>query len=126
MTILRRDPGHVSNYFNRLYDGCGHRGSSYSDLDAVSHDIRTGRFLIQEFKRNGEACSRGQRRLLEALAQIPNFTVWYVGLIYDDSCIAWSDLRTGEEDFLTPVELRQKFLDWWDKPATEQAGRAAS
>jgi len=39
---------------------------------------RKGKFLVLEWKREGEAMSEGLRRTLQALAATPNFQVWVV------------------------------------------------
>lgn len=114
MTQLRRDTGALSNYFDRVLHGVGHRGSSFTDLDAITHDGRTGRFLVQEFKQPSEKLSPGQRRLLEGLAALwPRFTVWYVQR-WSDGQIAWADMRAQESiDVLSEAEYRRRFEDWW-------------
>jgi hypothetical protein len=39
---------------------------------------RKGKFLVLEWKRQGESMSEGLRRTLQALAATPNFQVWVV------------------------------------------------
>jgi hypothetical protein len=48
----------------------------FSNLDLIGE--RKGRFLVQEWKREGEPLSDGQRILLQALAANPAFTVLIV------------------------------------------------
>jgi hypothetical protein len=112
MTVLRRDPGHINNYFNELESGLGHRGSSFSDIDGVSHDGPTNRFLFREFKQDGEPLSAGQRRLLEGLALLPGCRCWYV-MVRDRNTLVWSDMRSGEIDIISPQEYRYLVSDWW-------------
>lgn len=112
VTVLRRDLSHINNYFNRLYEGVGHRGSSFADIDAVTHDGRTQRFLFQEFKHEGEPCSPGQLYLLRSLARLPGATCWYV-LLQDDGDVRWADMRYETVDVISPERLRALFEQWW-------------
>ena len=113
MTQLRRETGALSNYYDKVLTGLGHRGSSFTDIDAITHDGTTDRFLVQEFKQPGERLSTGQRILLEALARQPAFTVWYVQR-WSDGQIAWIDMRAADSiDVLTEAEYQQRFSDWW-------------
>lgn len=117
MTVLRRDPSSISNYFDRLFDGIGHRGSSFTDVDELkySHDGWTDRFLFMEFKRDGEGCPAGQRRGLEALSKLPGVTSWYLQLRTDGK-ITFAEYTNGSLeliDMITPDECRERFAAWW-------------
>lgn len=115
MTQRRNDPDRLSNHFDSLYRDIGHRGSSFTDLDAITHDARTGRFLVQEFKWLGEPSLPGQRRLLLALADLPNFTVWVCVKRSDDASYAWADYRRLDSiDVVTADEMRRRFEAWWN------------
>lgn len=117
MTQLRRDPKAISNYFDELLHGIGHRGSSFTDIDAITHDEKTGRFLVQEFKQNTERLSKGQYWMLRGLAKIPtHFTVWLVRRL-EDGRVDWADARdaAGTRRELSVEEYRAKFQEWWDQ-----------
>jgi hypothetical protein len=121
MTQLRRDPGHIGNWFERLYDGIGFRGSSFSDvdkidLDAITHDQGPPchRYLIQEYKHEGEQVGNGQAILLRALAREERVTVFQCELVRDLEHIWWTDLLYPESRALITCEqLRQRYEDWW-------------
>jgi hypothetical protein len=85
------------------------------DIDAISHDGRTHRFLVRELKRPGEPLDPATRMLLEDLALEPHFTVWYLQL-WSDGRIAWADmLRPESIDVLTPEQYREGVLRaWWE------------
>lgn len=112
MTQLRFHPGSISNYFDVVLAGIGKRGSSFSDIDAISHDRDTRRFLVQEFKREGEEINRGQHWMLRGLAEIPeHFTVWHV-LKRKDGQIGWAPY--GQQLTVISVERYQGvFHAWW-------------
>src|SRR4249920_812118 len=76
MTQLRCNPASISNYFDDLIRGIGKRVSTFTDIDAVTHDLDTKRFLFQEFKHEGEALCTAQRWVLNDLAHMPRCTVW--------------------------------------------------
>ena len=52
------------------------------DLDGIIE--RKGKFLVLEWKREGEKTSEGLRRTLQALAGMPGFQVWIVRGDTDD------------------------------------------
>lgn len=94
MTQLRRDQQAISNFFDRVLKGIGHRGSSFTDVDALTHDEATDRFLFQEFKNADEQLNRGQARLLKGLARREFCTVWCVRRL-DDRHVEWCDVATA-------------------------------
>lgn len=112
MTQRRNDPDRLSNYFDRLLEGIGHRGSSFSDVDAITHDEVGDRFLFQEFKRAHEPLNTGQRRLLMGLARQSFCTVWCVRQM-EDGNLEWCDVQTRSRAILTPDDYRDKFRQWW-------------
>jgi hypothetical protein len=113
MTQLRRCKCGISNYFDTVLAGIGHRGSSFSDIDAVSHDGKTGRFLLQEFKREGEPLDPAQHWMLQELAALPrHFTVWHV-VKRDDGQIGFAVFSHALE--VIPVqEYQRRFQCWWN------------
>lgn len=113
MTQLRKCRDSISNYFDRVLEGVGHRGSSFTDLDAVTHDMSTGRVLIQEMKQYGEPINEGQRRTLEHLSTLPKFTVWVVVKGPRD-IIGWREYRTKRAKWMTENEYRDRFQAWWN------------
>jgi hypothetical protein len=114
MTQLRIQKDAISNVIDAALAGIGHRGSSFMDFDAVSHDLATGRFLVQELKRQGERLNRGQRIALSALAEIPaHFTVWIV-IVRPDGRFGWIDWRVKRGAVIDRDEYRGRFAAWWD------------
>lgn len=122
MTQLRANPYSLTNYFDDVLRGVGARGSSFSDIDridaapvVITHDGPTHRFLIQEFKREGERLTRGQERLLEDVAKTPLFSAWLV-VARNDGRFDWTDFAASdstEPETLTRDEYRERFRAWW-------------
>lgn len=82
------------------------------DVDAVSHDGATGRFLFQEFKEPHEPLSAAQRMVLRDLAGLPRCEVWFVRRIGDQ--IGW--MRVGlarPEQVISVREYQERFRRWW-------------
>lgn len=126
MTQLRSDKHAISNYFDRLTEGIGKRGSSFMDLDAVSHDKDTRRFLFQEFKQPGEPLHPAQRMTLTDLAHLPRCTVWFVRRI-GDGRIGWAQFRSGRrEEIITESEYQERFRCWWQDHAFPPAPPSVS
>lgn len=127
MTQLRKFRDSVSNYFDELERGIGKRGSTFTDVDAITHDKDTGCFLFREFKREGEPLADAQRWVLRELAGLPRCTVWFVRQ-RDDGQIGFAVFGSGEpEHVISEDEYRQKLNDWWYGPhgeITEDAGEA--
>ena len=114
MTVKWSDPSAISNYFHRLTDGLGHRGSSFTDLDALTHDGSTRRFLIQEFKHEHEPMSPAQRSALEALAGLPRVTVWYVQQRSDGMLtFAFYQNSAWIVEPISAPEYQKRFSRWW-------------
>ncbi len=118
MTQLRHCKCDNSNYFDRLLHGIGHRGSSFTDIDAVSHDMKTQRFLIQELKREGEKRDRAQDSALldfaRTLKKIPDhFTFWLVIRLHDERFVQWANY--GDVPVRIAVaEYQARYRAWWD------------
>jgi hypothetical protein len=107
----------VSNYFDGLMSGLGKRGSTFSDVDAISHDEDGDRFLFQEFKRQGEAMSTGQKRLLAGLKRKGFVTVWCLRR-RDDGRLDFFDVGTSVAvEVITEHEYRCRVAKWWGTPA---------
>lgn len=112
MTQLRKCKCGISNHFDTILTGIGHRGSSFTDVDAVTHDARTHRFLFQEFKQEGEPVDPAQYRALKDLVAIPkHFTVWIV-IKRHDGQIGWSAFGHPER-VISVVEYQARFAAWW-------------
>lgn len=112
MTQLRHCKCGLSNYFDTILQGIGHRGSSFSDADAISHDGKTHRFLVQEFKREGEGIDAGQHWMLQDLVRLPqHFTVWHV-VKRDDGLIGWAEYGSALQ-VITVKEYQERFAAWW-------------
>lgn len=114
MTQYRDQPDRISNYFDRVLKGVGKRGSSFTDVDAVTHDADTDRFLFQEFKGPHGVLSRGQTLLLKALARKECVTVWCVRL-REDGRLDWCDVASRRLNVIDTGEYRQRFLRWWNQ-----------
>lgn len=115
MTQLRKDPDAISNYFDELLRGIGKRGSTFTDIDAVTHDKDTGRFLFQEFKQPTERLHPAQAMMLRDLARVPVFTVWLVRRL-NAGRIGWIDFHGGRpqhEEIITEREYQARFGSWW-------------
>lgn len=120
MTQLRHCKCDNSNYFDRVLSGIGHRGSSFSDIDAITHDGKTQRFLLQEFKREGEPRDQAQHWMLRDLAltlrKLPDhFTVWTVER-RDDGRFGWA-VYGQPSRVITRDEYRGRFAAWWEDRA---------
>lgn len=122
----------VSNYFDALMAGIGKRGSTFSDVDAITHDKDGDRYLFQEFKRAGEPMSKGQKRLLAGLKRRDFATVWCVRM-RDDGQLDWFDVGVSKAiEVISEGEYRRRVAAWWgvtlpeDAPpiVTEQAAEA--
>jgi hypothetical protein len=113
MTQLRHCKCGASNLLDEIERDIGHRGSSFMDFDAVSHDMRTHRFLVRELKRPNEALNAGERITLRDLALEPRFTVWYLQL-WSTGEIAWIDMRVELVDVISKAEYRERVRAWWD------------
>ena len=113
MTIRRNEPEDAhSNYFNRLLNGIGARGSSFSDIDAYTHDRRTDRILIQEFKWDGEELSGAQREGLVSLGKRHDVTVWCVRR-RKDGLLDWWATTEPRKAVITTDEYQARFGRWW-------------
>lgn len=121
MTQLRKFRDSISNYFDEIERGVGHRGSTFTDVDAVSHDAQTRRFLFREFKEDGEALDKAQAWTLRELAGLPRCTVWFVRR-RDDGLIGFAVFGEGQpEREITVAEYRARLLRWWNNQAQEAA-----
>lgn len=124
MTILRKDPDGISSYFDRLFQGVGHRGSSFTDVDRleVVHDGGTDRFLVMEFKELDEEVSAGQHRALCGLAALPNVDVWILRRAAP-GLIEQSRPPISSVEALDEGQLRRRFAEWWN-PGTSSIEEA--
>jgi hypothetical protein len=124
MTQLRKFRDSISNYFDELERGIGKRGSTFTDVDAVTHDMETGRFLFREFKYDGEPLDPAQEWVLKELAGLPRCTVWFLRRL-PDSLIGWSEFGSGRpEEVISEYEYRERLRRWWNplpalKPGAE-------
>lgn len=115
MTQLRKHRDAISNYFDDLVRGLGKRGSTFTDIDAVTHDKDTSRFLFQEFKQADEPLHPAQAMVLRDLAGLPRCTVWFVRRV-PNGRIGWMEYRPGApqlEEIITEREYKARFAAWW-------------
>lgn len=115
MTQLRKQKDAISNYFDSILAGIGHRGSSFTDIDGATHDGATKRWLFQEFKQDGEKLDKAQRWMLRDISTLPaHFTVWVV-VKRDDGRIGWASFPdiTGTYRIITVEEYQARFAAWW-------------
>ena len=128
MTQLRKHRDAISNYFDVLERGIGKRGSTFTDVDAVTHDGDTGRFLFREFKQDGEPLHPAQLWVLRELAHLPGCTVWFVRK-RSDGRIGWAAFGSGRtEEVITAAEYRRRLQCWWEnrrEPGVSMNGRYA-
>lgn len=117
MTQLRNNPASISNYFDEIERGVGKRGSTFTDIDGVSHDLDTHRFLFREFKQPGEPLNKAQRWTLADLATLPRCTVWFLRRLGND-VIGFGHFQSGRrEEQITVTEYRRRLRCWWnDEP----------
>lgn len=121
MTQLRKFRDSISNYFDTLERGVGKRGSTFTDVDAISHDFETHRFLFREFKRENEPLDKAQLWVLRDLAHLPRCTVWMLAL-HDNGIIAFQQFgKQPVEDLLTTQEYLERLRAWWYAPPTIDA-----
>jgi hypothetical protein len=112
MTRHRKYPDAISNYFDELLDGIGHRGSSFCDIDAITHDMATGRFLVQEFKNEGESVPSGQRMALRALSGLQGVTVW-LAIRQNDGRIGFAEFPESIVRSISVQDYKAKYQRWW-------------
>jgi len=94
-----------------------------SNIDGIAE--RNGKFLVMEWKRPQERLSEGQRKLLQAFAKTPNFTVLIIEGNTDNELVVndfyqlhpfnHSKVGHGAE------ELKAFYVMWYDY-ANEQKG----
>ncbi len=71
MTYRRNQPDAISNWLHDLEVGIGKRGSTFTDVDVITHDRDTHRFLFRELKQQNEPLNKAQRWTLSELAELP-------------------------------------------------------
>lgn len=126
MTQLRKFRDSISNYFDEIERGVGHRGSTFTDVDAVSHDAPTRRFLFREFKEDGEPLDKAQLWTLRELAELPRCTVWFVRR-RDDGLIGWAAFGSGKTECAITVEqYRDRLQRWWNNEKEAEPTTPAS
>ena len=94
-----------------------------SNIDGIAE--RNGKFLVMEWKRPNEKVSEGQRKLLQAFAKKPDFTVLIIegntddGLVVNDfwQLHAFRHSQVGHG----PEELKAFYVMWYEY-ANEQKG----
>lgn len=114
MTRYRKDPNAISNHFDELFKGIGHRGSSFMDIDGLIHDGKTKRFLMLEFKHKGEKLDAAQDWALTDFASMPDqfaIAIWIEG--DDDYRVIYYPDRM--EDRISGYSLRRVIQDWWNQ-----------
>ena len=96
----------------------GPRQITSSDIDRIFDD--RGRFLMIEEKNPGEQALTGQKRLLAALAGLPEVDVWGVRGNPDDLTV-WQITPTGSQVLLAGVgfsSYQALVSDWFRSPRT--------
>jgi hypothetical protein len=116
MSVLRSNPAAISNYFDALIRGLGKRGSTFTDCDAITHDLDTKRFLFQEFKREGEPLCMAQRWVLNDLADLPGCTVW-IARVLGPNAIELEIVGNGGARVVSEAGYRRHYAHWWTNPA---------
>lgn len=122
MTQYRKDPSAISNHFDKLFSGIGHRGSSFTDSDWTSHDMATNRALVMEFKQETEIINAGQERKLLWQATLPGVTVWAIWKL-DNGRYRIRIYPGGKTWDISGKDLKMGYRKWWEgktgKKATE-------
>jgi hypothetical protein len=119
VTLYRKDPNKITNYFEPLMRGCGPRErATFTDVDACTHDRDTDRFLFQEFKQPWEVLNRGGvSPCLAALARKDYVTVWCVRKLGDglqgNGRVEWCDVASRQHGVITTDEYREFVRRWW-------------
>jgi hypothetical protein len=117
VTQLVRRPLDISNYFDELERGIGHRGSSFTDADRIcwTHNGKgANRFLFRELKAEGEKeLNAGQKWALEALAKVPRVTVWGGRHLGGDR-ILFRDFANGKQEVITGDTWKSRVHAWWE------------
>ena len=115
MTQRRNNRDAISNYFDKIEKGIGKRGSSFTDVDGMSHDRDGHKFLFREFKENGELLDAHQREALCALARLPNCTVWFLRK-RGGGFIEFGVFGSGKlAEIITEEEYRSRLRVWWQQ-----------
>jgi hypothetical protein len=112
MTQLRREPDNISNHFDSLFRGLGHRGSSFTNLDGMCHDGKTHRFLMLEFKHEQEELNAAVRWSLSDLARLPKVTVWVIWKLPAEQ-YGVRRLPDGHDEMMSASELQGAYTNWW-------------
>lgn len=107
----------VSNHFDLIFKGIGHRGSSFSDCDWITHDLAGNRFLLMEFKRADEELSDGQELLLRGFAALPACSAivvrWDTAKPYT---VHWYNKKGKRFSAIFTIDKLQNFYSrWWNK-----------
>lgn len=110
----------ISNYFDALFKGIGHRGSSFMDLDRVDYhavqDDATGRLLIFEFKGPHEKTNVGQWRTLKGTIGIsPKIEAWALRLRSDGRIDFFDIRRSTAIEIIEPAECQRRYSAWWNQ-----------
>ena len=81
----------------------------------LTHDGRTHRFLVEEYKHEGESMSKAQATCLRALARCSGFTVWVVEKQNENGFLRWFDCSSKEPEpaRMTEREYQDKVRGWW-------------
>lgn len=114
MTQYRDEPDRVSNQFDKWLKGIGKRGSSFTDVDALTHDEHDDRFLFQEFKGPNGTLSVGQSKTLKGLTRKEYVTVWCVRIRHDGQ-LDWCDVASRVADVIDVTEYQARFRRWWNR-----------
>ena len=116
MTQLRKQKDAISNHFDELLAGIGHRGSSFTDVDGLVHDSKTNRFLMLEFKQDGEELNFGQEWALEEFAKQPGCSVIAIWLTSKADQYRLRFYPEKLDDLISGSVLQRIVADWWNKP----------
>ena len=110
----------ISNHFDELFQGIGHRGSSFMDIDGLMHDGKNQRFLTLEFKHLGEEFDKAAAWALTDFAKKPGCQAIAIRILEKD--IAYRVKFFPEEivqDQLSPRAVRNIVRDWWNRNGTK-------
>jgi hypothetical protein len=88
-----------------------------TDIDALIHQAKTGRALVMEFKPRTASLPKGQRLVMQHLAEV-GMDVWVIWDQGDGNlnvCALRADGELSKAKSLTNAGLADAVRSWWEK-----------
>lgn len=116
MTQLRDDESSkkLSNYFDRLETGIGHRGSSPSQIDSIRQDGFTNRALVIEYKYESGFENPPQERMYRWVATRPGCTAWRARKMDNGTIELYDYGGVGPPEIISESEYQSRVHKWWN------------